>query len=476
VRVTSRGVEQRTGLRRPQLSGAHRRTLLATAVGLVVTATVAVVPTLRFAYRNPDGRLALETVAAFVAALVAVLFYGRFRRSGSLQALLLMYAMSLLGFAAFVLVVLPLVSGASAGSATATWGALVVRQLAAFLLLAAAMAPRRKVTAPHLPRDTLVAVTLLVAVIALVQVLSTQLPKAVATAAPPEESAVPNFDAHPLVLAVQATNLLCFAAAAIAFTRQAARTGDELAGWVGTAAAVGAWARVNYLLYPSLYSDWFYSGDLLRLGFYLLLLVAAWREIHHYWSAQTEAAVFGERRRLARELHDGTLQELGYIRSQVGSLEGPAAERVRSAAERAVDETRAALAALSAPADEPFLVMLRRSVEQVADRYDVSVRWVLNPEAEPPSRHREDLLRIAREAVANAARHGGAEVVEVSLASGRLDVADDGRGFDPSTPPRAGSFGLTSMRDRAAGMGGVVAIESAPGQGARVRVTWPTTD
>lgn len=454
---------------------AYRRTLVGAALGGVVTVTVAAVPTLRFAYRNPDGRLALETVAAFVAALVAVLFYGRFRRTGSLQALLLVYSLGLLGFAALVLVVLPMVGGASAESTTATWGALVVRQLAAFLLLAAALLPGRVVAARHLPRDTLAAVGLLVAVVVLIQVLATQLPPAVATEAPPEESAVPRLDAHPFVLVVQLMNLVCFAGAAVAFTRQSARTGDELAGWVGAAAALGAWARVNYLLYPSLYSDWFYSGDLLRLAFYLLLLVAAWREIHHYWSAQTEAAVFGERRRIARELHDGTLQELGYIRSQADGVEGPAAERIRSATERALDETRAALAALTSVGAEPFAEVLCRSVEEVADRYDVAVRCSVDPEVRAPGGHRQDLLRIGREAVANAARHGKAHFVELRLAPGEMVVADDGLGFDPSAPTRPGAFGLTSMRDRAAGMDGSVEIVSMPGQGTKVRVTWSTS-
>jgi signal transduction histidine kinase len=471
--MTSAGSERDPRRRVGERSTAYRRTLGAAVVGLVLTVTVAVVPTVRFAYRNADGRLVLETLAAFVAALVAVLFYGRFRRTGSLQALLLVYSMGLLGFAALALVALPIFGGASAGVTTATWGALVVRQLAAFLLLAAALLPDRVVSSRHMPRETLTVVGLLVAVVVLVQVLSTQLPPAVATGAPPEESAVPSFDAHPFVLAVQAANLVCFAAAAVVFTRQSARSGDDLAGWVGAAAALGAWARANYLLYPSLYSAWFYTGDLLRLGFYVLLLVAAWREINQYWSAQTEAAVFGERRRIARELHDGTLQELGYIRSQAAGLEGPAAERIRSATERALDETRAALEALTSGGDEPFVEMLRRSVEEVADRHDVAVRCSLDATADVPKRHHQDVLRIAREAVANAARHGHARCVELRLAAGEMVLADDGKGFDTSGPPRSGAFGLVSMRDRAAGMGGEVEIESTPGQGTEVRVTWP---
>jgi signal transduction histidine kinase len=460
------------------LSGArvaYRRTLAAATFGLVVTLVVALSPTLRFAYRSHDGRLAVETVAALVAALVAVLFYGRFRRSGSLQSLLLVFAMGLLGGAALVLVVLPIVGGAAAGSPVTTWAALVVRLLAGLLLLAAASLPTRVVSPHHVVRDTVAALGLLVVAVGLVQVLAAKLPTAVDVHVPPEASAVPSFDAHPFVLAVQASILLCFAVTAVAFTRQAARTGDDLAGWVGAAAAVGAWSRVNYLLFPSLYSDWFYTGDLLRLGFYLLLLVGAWREVHDYWAAQAETAVFAERRRLARELHDGALQEIGYIRSQVDAVDGPAAERIRSASDRAIDETRAALAALTAPGDAPFLALLRRAVEQVADRYDVAVIWNVRASSLAAPRHSEDLLRIAREAVTNAARHGGAGTIHVTVTDDALEVADDGSGFDVDAPARPGSFGIVSMRERAAAMGGRLAIRSGSGEGTKVRVTWPTT-
>jgi signal transduction histidine kinase len=470
----SRRVDNGPGDSRRWSHGAYRRTLVAVALGLSVTVLVVVLPNVRFAYRSPDGRLVLETAAALIAALVAVLFYGRFRRSGSVQSLLLVYAMGMLGVAALVLVVLPVIAGAAPGSTGTTWGALVVRQMAAVLILTAAVVGPRAVLRHNLTRDTLVALALLVTVLVLVQVLSAGLPTAVETSPPPETSALPSFDAHPFVLVAQGLNLMCFAAAAVAFTRQSARTGDTLAGWVGAASAVGAFARVNYLLYPSLYTEWFYTGDLLRLGFYLLLLVGAWREIDVYWSAQTEAAVQLERRRLARELHDGALQEIGYIRSQVDGIDGHAAERIRSATERALNETRAALMALTVTGDEPFMELLRRSVAEVADRYNVTVRWALDPEAKAPPRHREDLLRIAREAVTNAARHGQARTVWLTLSPGMLNVTDDGRGFDTSAATRPGSFGLTSMRDRAAAIDGVLQVESTPDQGTRVRATWST--
>ena len=457
------------------MGAAYRRTLVAAAVGLVVTVVVALGPGVRIAFDSPEARLVLETTAGLIAGLVAVLFYGRFRQSRSLQALLLVYAMGMLSGAALVFVVVPLLGGIPPDSTVTTWSAVAVRQMGALLILAAALLPGRALRRRHRVWEALAFVAVLLAVAVLVQTMTAGI-AAVVTSPPAQDPVVvPTLDAHPVVLAVQVANLICFAVAAVAFTRQSAQTGDDLAGWVGAAAAVGAWARVNYLLYPSLFSTWFYTGDLLRLGFYCLLLVGAWRELNRYWAAQAENAAFGERRRLARDLHDGTLQEIGYIRSQIGSVEGPQAERIRSAADRAIDETRAALAALTAPPGEAFPVTLRRSVEEAAGRYDVLVEWSQDPDTDAFPGRPEDLLRIAREALTNAAKHGHAHLVSVRLHADALEVADDGKGFDTSEPARPGSFGLTSMRDRATGMGGALHVESEPGRGTTVRVTWPTT-
>ena len=80
-------------------------------------------------------------------------------------------------------------------------------------------------------------------------------------------------------------------------------------------------------------------------------------------------------------------------------------------------------------------------------------------------------LRIAREAVANAARHGRPESISVELREGALRVVDDGCGFDPARS-RPG-FGLASMRERAAAVGAALDVASAPGKGASVVVAWP---
>jgi signal transduction histidine kinase len=81
-------------------------------------------------------------------------------------------------------------------------------------------------------------------------------------------------------------------------------------------------------------------------------------------------------------------------------------------------------------------------------------------------------VRIACEAVANAARHSGADRVNLGLerdGSGvRLWVSDEGHGFDPADP--GGGFGLTSMRERAHSVGAQLVVSSVPGHGSQVEV------
>jgi signal transduction histidine kinase len=83
---------------------------------------------------------------------------------------------------------------------------------------------------------------------------------------------------------------------------------------------------------------------------------------------------------------------------------------------------------------------------------------------------------VAQEALANVARHSGANKAEVDLIftadTLTLRVADDGRGFDPAQDPGEG-FGLQSMRERLMRLGGRVEVESAPGEGTRITCVCP---
>ena len=451
-------------------------TSIVTVIAGAITLLVLVVPPSSVAYRSPAGHLVVETVASMVAALVAFLLYGRFRQSSSLQHLMLAYALTVLSVAALGFVATPAVFGVAADSALTTWVPLALRVVGGCLILAAALVPGRRVGVRSVRTDILALGVLIGSVALFAAFVGAGLPAAVVEP-PRAQSGQPLLQGHVLVLAAQAVLFVCFAAAAVLFTVQAEREPeDPLLRWLAAGAAVGACARLNYLIFPSLYSDLLYTGDLLRLGFYFLLLVGAVKEISAYWSAQAAVAASRERERLARELHDGVVQELGFIWSQskiMARRPSPVlAERVLGAAERALDETRRAVDALAAPPDEPLAETLRRAACDVGNRYDVPLTLSMDASAEVAGDLREALVRIAREAVANAARHGKASVIEVRLRPGQLAVRDDGIGFDPDAGGRQGGYGLRSMRDRAEGAGARVVVDSAPERGTSVTVSW----
>ena len=85
------------------------------------------------------------------------------------------------------------------------------------------------------------------------------------------------------------------------------------------------------------------------------------------------------------------------------------------------------------------------------------------------------LLRVAQSALANVRLHAHATHVRVTLSYApdevRVDVVDDGVGFDPTTATAPPSFGLRAMRDRLDSLGGMLVVESVPGDGTALAAT-----
>jgi signal transduction histidine kinase len=223
----------------------------------------------------------------------------------------------------------------------------------------------------------------------------------------------------------------------------------------------------------------------MRLGAYALILAGAAREISRYRRGLSTAAILDERRRIARDLHDGLAQELAFIvtRSRAlaeGMVEPGAREfgRVAAAAERALDESRRAITALFAPIDESLEAAVVQTVEEVAGRAGTRAEIEIDPNIQLPSASKEALLRVVREAVSNASRHGGAQSVRVQLLNGdgpvRLIVSDDGSGFDPGIlESDSGGYGLATMTERVHALGGELSIASRPKAGTKIEVVLP---
>jgi signal transduction histidine kinase len=213
----------------------------------------------------------------------------------------------------------------------------------------------------------------------------------------------------------------------------------------------------------------------LIFGLVAFLLYGRYCRTRDYWVAEAAAAALNERRRMARDLHDGVVQELGYIRSRALCQRGPHEEfalEMVACADRALGEARRSLAALTEHRDEDLSSTLERAAMEVGERYGVVVHLSLAIEVPYTPAQREALVRIMREAVSNAARHGAPEAVWVSLKHGELTVWDDGHGFETTAEARPGSFGLTSMRERAMSVGAVVEVTSSLGEGTQVMATW----
>jgi signal transduction histidine kinase len=443
-----------------------------------MTAAVVFVPSLRFAYRVPDLHVAIETAAALIGLLAAFLVLGRFERSRQLDDLVLCYSLGVLACSNLLFAAVPsvLTTGSDQFS---TWARLFGQLLGALVFAAAAMLPTRRLRRPR--RAALAGALsfplVLAAIAVLVALLHSSLPTGVELVPTPEQSGRPRLEGNAGVLAAQLAATVLYCVAAAGFAAKARRRRDTLMKWLAVAAVFGAFARLNYFLYPSLYTDWVYSGDFFRLVFYVAILGAAAREISSYWVTLSRTAVLEERRRIARDLHDGLAQELAFIGRNLRSLDpgNEAVARVRASAARALSESRRAIDALTKPLDEPLEVTIADATRETAEREGTEVDLVVTPGIELDYRRRDALIRIACEATANAARHGGARLVRIELVENRrrvrLRVIDDGSGFDAAEIARtADGFGLTSMRERARAVGASFDVLSRPGVGTTVEV------
>jgi signal transduction histidine kinase len=280
--------------------------------------------------------------------------------------------------------------------------------------------------------------------------------------------------AEPAVLVLEMLTAVVGGVAAVGYLNRSRPLDDEFFGWLAIAAVFAAASHINYFLYPSVYVGVVSVGDVFRLCFYVVLLIGSMREIWSYWLALSEAMVVSERRRIAGDLHDGLAQELAYLTrnldSLAGSVEQETLTRLRRATERARLDSRQVISRLAALDRATVEDELAEAVGEAAERFGVALELDIVPGISLPAAHSDALVRIACEAVTNAARHSGAGQVSLSLrrhgSRVRLSVSDTGRGFDPAGP--AAGFGLVSMRERARSVGGGLKISAIPGHGTEV--------
>ncbi len=209
-----------------------------------------------------------------------------------------------------------------------------------------------------------------------------------------------------------------------------------------------------------------------------------------YEQAQ-ELAALEERQKLARELHDSVSQALYGIalgahtaRTLLDRDPGLAAkplDYILALAEAGLAEMRALIFELRPESleTEGLVAALMKQAAALHARHNIPVETDLCDEPDLPLKVKQELYRVAQEALHNTIKHARASQVNVRL--GRtaeaiiLEIRDNGRGFDAlgSFP---GHLGLLSMQERVKNLGGVLSIESTPGQGTTICARVPARE
>ncbi len=228
--------------------------------------------------------------------------------------------------------------------------------------------------------------------------------------------------------------------------------------------------------------------------FYERLFRAIDRTTRRLANEQRKTALLQERDRIAREMHDSLSQSLFFLNIKLQSAQSHVSAQRLDQVRDDVSESRSVVADLYARVrhtiydlknaardnwrlDEAIDSTLReiQASSGVATRFELSIKNE-SARSSPSAFH---LLRIAREAIYNANRHGRPSEIRVKLdidASGAclLEVRDNGQGFDPSNRERHGHYGLSIMKERASLIGGDLQITSAPGKGSVMRLWVPS--
>jgi len=204
-----------------------------------------------------------------------------------------------------------------------------------------------------------------------------------------------------------------------------------------------------------------------------------------------DIGVLEERRRIAREMHDGLAQTIAeaLLQTDLSAAAGPdrghgELRELRRVLERAMGELREFMTELrrSERTDESLFAALDAMGRDFGRRHQIPTTVVTRGQDGPlPSAVRHAVLAITRQALTNVRAHARATAVTITAEATEdttsVTIADNGVGFDPGAfrarPPGGHHLGITSMEERAALVGGTLHVESRPGGGTRVTVQIP---
>jgi signal transduction histidine kinase len=213
------------------------------------------------------------------------------------------------------------------------------------------------------------------------------------------------------------------------------------------------------------------------------------QKLERYVGTLEQLTVSRERNRVARELHDTLAHTLSGVAVQleaVNSLWTSDRKQARQILAHSLEairdgltETRRAIQSLrAAPLEDLGLCRALRDYAEAAAgragfRLDLDIPLALEG---LPAEVEQCFYRIGQEAVENIVRHADAKTVRLSLVHAgpglRMEIADDGIGFDPQAAGPGPHFGLQGMRERAGVIHASLEVVSRPGEGTCVRLVW----
>ena len=423
---------------------------------------IAALPHRHWVFHDESTRVAISTAAGIGALAAAWLVRVRYTHTHSAMAWLLMTGLGVYAFT--TMLVFALSAAVPLTSAEAGAAALLGRLLAALLLAVAAFAPNGPMRTP----PSVVASIELVLGASATCVLAGIL-------------------VLPGLIALTAVTAALYLLAGAQLWRRADLLNDSTVRWLGIGALLIGCTRLDTVL-PGTASLGFVSvGALVRLAATAAFVAAAAAEFRRFEHDLTDAVTADERRRLARELHDGLAQDLAFVVSQASSLarrsgDNQALREIAYAADRALADSRRAIQLLKRARSRALSAALAERSYELCSRAGLKMEFaMLGGEVHATPEVEHGVLQIVSEAISNAAKHAGAHTVSVELRSNgekfAVRVTDDGCGFDRSRSRvrhhRFGGFGMTSMAERAQALGGELQILSdCQGGGTTVEVTF----
>ena len=428
---------------------------------LVVYGLVAWLGATHLASTRPSLRSMFETLAACTALAAGAALWFEARRTRQLRTALIFVGLAVLGAVDIVALAGPAAAGQSAATALGAAPALAMLFTATCFVAAACVSTHE---IPRVRRLLLVQGAVVLCffgfIVASVLAITDELIGAGGNAS----NAV-----------VLGTSVPLLVLAAVWFLRQSGNDPSGLTVCLAGAAMLLAVGAAERLLLPTDIASGVAPSVMSRLAAFSLLALYGVRQFNVRRRDSQRAAADLERSRLARDLHDGLCQDLAFIAANAERLASQLGDDdpVIIAARRALAVSRGALASLSDQAEASVSTALSTVAAELSERFGIAIH-VHGAQLELPPADRDDLLRIVREAIVNAVKHGGASHVDVWFDHSPdgelvLRISADGSCVELPAMWHEG-FGMASMRLRATMLGGTLDARARPNGGTELEV------